>query len=65
MDARGAGDGEDRATGPVGAVKGSLGTAQFYGTAALLPSGKMLVAGGYAEGRDGLPGTREAYLVTP
>jgi hypothetical protein len=55
----------DPATGRFDEVEGSLGAAQFYGTAAMLPGGQMLVAGGYAEGRDGLPSTREAYLVSP
>jgi len=52
----------DPATGRFDEVRGSIGTAQFYGTAALLPGGQMLVAGGYAEGRDGLPGRPTSSL---
>ncbi|MGB2620784.1 MAG: kelch repeat-containing protein [Candidatus Acidiferrum sp.] len=52
----------DEAKGTFTKVPGSLGAARFFASATLLPSGKALITGGYAESGGELPATRAAWL---
>ncbi len=55
----------DETTGTFTKVPGSLGSARFFASATLLPSGKALITGGYAESGRGLPATPGAWLYQP
>jgi len=55
----------DETTGSFTKVPGSLGTARFFASATLLPGGKALITGGYAESRGTLPATPAAWLYQP
>jgi hypothetical protein len=55
----------DEPTGSFTKVSGSLGAARFFASATLLPDGKALITGGYAESSGGLPATAAAWLYQP
>jgi hypothetical protein len=55
----------DELTGSFTKVSGSLGAARFFASATLLPDGKALITGGYAESGGGLPATPAAWLYQP
>lgn len=55
----------DETTGTFTKVAGSLGAARFFASATLLPGGKTLITGGYAESGSGLPATSAAWLYRP
>jgi hypothetical protein len=55
----------DETTGTFTTVPGSLGAARFFASATLLPGGKALITGGYAESGGSLPATRAAWLYEP
>jgi hypothetical protein len=55
----------DETAGTFTKVPGSLGAARFFSSATLLPGGKALITGGYAESNGGLPATPEAWLYQP
>jgi Kelch motif len=46
-------------------VDGSLGAARFFASATVLPGGKTLITGGYAESGGGLPSTSGAWIYKP
>jgi Kelch motif/Galactose oxidase, central domain len=52
----------DEAKGTFTKVPGSLGAARFFASTTLLPGGKALITGGYAESGGELPATRGAWL---
>jgi hypothetical protein len=55
----------DESKGTFGKVDGSLGAARFFASATVLPSGKTLITGGYAESGGGLPSTAGAWIYKP
>ncbi|MGH9677730.1 MAG: Kelch repeat-containing protein, partial [Candidatus Acidiferrum sp.] len=55
----------DESTGRFTEVAGSLGAARFFADATGLPSGKVLITGGYADSGSGLPATSAAWLYQP
>ena len=55
----------DETTGTFSKVGGSLGAARFFASATLLPSGKTLITGGYADTGGGLPSTATAWIYQP
>jgi hypothetical protein len=55
----------DETTGIFTKVPGSLGAARFFASATVLPGGKALITGGYAESGSGLPATPGAWLYQP
>jgi hypothetical protein len=55
----------DETTGSFTNVPGTLGAARFFASATLLPDGKALITGGYAESGTGLPATPGAWLYQP
>src|SRR5580692_10088927 len=55
----------DELTGSFTKVSGSLGAARFFASTTLLPDGKALITGGYAESSGGLPATAAAWLYQP
>src|SRR5262249_16359967 len=56
----------DPATGLFGAVKGGMGTTRYYATATLLPSGEVLILGGYsAESSGAMPANASAWIYQP
>lgn len=55
----------DETTGTFIRVSGSLGAARFFASATLLPGGKALITGGYAESSGSLPATPAAWLYQP
>jgi len=55
----------DEPTGTFSKVPGSLGAARFFASATLLPGGKALITGGYAESGGSLPATPAAWLYRP
>jgi Kelch motif len=55
----------DETTGTFTKVAGSLGAARFFASATLLPGGRALISGGYAESGNGLPATPAAWLYQP
>jgi hypothetical protein len=55
----------DETTGTFSKVPGSLGAARFFASATLLPSGKALITGGYAESGGNLPATPASWLYQP
>jgi hypothetical protein len=55
----------DEPTGTFSKVPGSLGAARFFASATLLPGGKALITGGYAESGGSLPATPAAWLYQP
>jgi hypothetical protein len=46
-------------------VEGSLGAARFFASATVLPDGKALITGGYAESGGDLPSTTGAWIYRP
>jgi Galactose oxidase, central domain len=63
----GGADGEllDRTGTRLVTVPGSLGAARYFSSATELHDGRVLITGGYAEERGGLPATRAAHLYEP
>ncbi len=55
----------DEPSGTFTKVPGSLGAARFFASATLLPGGKALITGGYAESGGSLPATPAAWLYQP
>jgi hypothetical protein len=55
----------DEITGTFTKVPGSLGAARFFASATLLPGGKALITGGYAESGGSLPATPASWLYQP
>jgi hypothetical protein len=55
----------DETSGAFMKVPGSLGAARFFASATLLPGGKALITGGYADSGGGLPATPAAWLYQP
>jgi hypothetical protein len=55
----------DETTGTFTKVPGSLGSARFFASLALLSGGQALITGGYAESGNGLPATPAAWLYKP
>jgi hypothetical protein len=55
----------DETTGSFTKVPGSLGAARFFASATLLPGGKALITGGYAESGGSLPATPASWLYQP
>jgi hypothetical protein len=55
----------DENTGTFTRVPGSLGAARFFASTTLLPGGRALITGGYAESGSGLPATPGAWLYQP
>jgi hypothetical protein len=55
----------DEAKGSFSKVDGNLGAARFFASATLLPDGKTLITGGYAESRGSLPSTASAWIYRP
>ena len=55
----------DETTGTFTKVSGSLGAARFFASTTVLPGGKALITGGYAEGGGGLPATAAAWIYKP
>jgi large repetitive protein len=55
----------DEKKGTFSKVEGSLGAARFFASATVLPGGRSLITGGYAEGGDGLPSTAGAWIYKP
>ena len=55
----------DENTGTFSNVAGSFDTARFFATATLLPDGKTLITGGYADTGGGLPSTNGAWIYQP
>jgi TATA-box binding protein (TBP) (component of TFIID and TFIIIB) len=55
----------DETTGTFSKVPGSLGAARFFASATLLPGGKALITGGYAESGGNLPATPASWLYQP
>jgi hypothetical protein len=52
----------DETTGTFTKIPGSLGAARFFASATLLPGGKALITGGYAESGGNLPATPAAWV---
>ena len=55
----------DESKGSFSKVEGSLGAARFFASATVLPGGKTLITGGYAESGGGLPSTAGAWIYKP
>lgn len=55
----------DEAKGSFSKVEGTLGAARFFASATVLPDGKTLITGGYAETGGDLPSTAGAWIYTP
>jgi len=46
-------------------AEGSLGSARFFASATVLPDGKTLITGGYADSESGLPATASTWIYQP
>jgi Kelch motif len=55
----------DETKGTFTKAEGSLGAARFFASATLLPDGKTLITGGYAETGGSLPSTASAWIYRP
>jgi hypothetical protein len=55
----------DETKGSFSKAEGSLGSARFFASATLLPDGKTLITGGYAETGGSLPSTASAWIYQP
>lgn len=55
----------DETTGMFTKIPGALGAARFFASTTVLTGGRALIAGGYAEGGNGLPATAHAWLYQP
>ena len=55
----------DETKGSFTKAEGSLGAARFFASATLLPDGKTLITGGYAETGGSLPSTASAWIYRP
>jgi hypothetical protein len=55
----------DETKGTFSKVEGNFGAARFFASATVLPGGKTLITGGYAESGDGLPSTTGAWIYNP
>ena len=55
----------DETKGSFNKVEGSLGSARFFASATVLPDGKTLITGGYAETGGNLPSTSGAWIYRP
>lgn len=55
----------DEAKGTFSKVGGNLGAARFFASATVLPDGKTLITGGYAETGGGLPSSTGAWIYKP
>ncbi len=55
----------DETKGNFSKVDGNLGAARFFASATVLPDGKTLITGGYADSGGGLPSTASAWLYRP
>jgi len=55
----------DETRGTFSTVAGSLGAARFFASATLLPHGRALITGGYADTAGGLPSTASAWIYQP
>jgi hypothetical protein len=55
----------DETKGSFSKVEGNLGAARFFASATLLPDGKTLITGGYAETGGNLPSTASAWIYQP
>jgi Kelch motif len=52
----------DEAKGTFRKVEGNFGAARFFASATVLPGGRTLITGGYAESGGGLPSTTGAWI---
>lgn len=55
----------DETKGSFSKVEGNLGAARFFASATVLPDGKTLITGGYAEIGGRLPSTAGAWIYKP
>jgi hypothetical protein len=55
----------DEISGTFTKVPGTLGAARYFASATLIPGGKALITGGYAESGGSLPATPAAWLYQP
>jgi hypothetical protein len=55
----------DETKGSFSKVEGNLGAARFFASATVLPDGKTLITGGYAETGGNLPSTASAWIYQP
>jgi Kelch motif len=55
----------DETKGSFSKVEGTLGAARFFASATVLPDGKTLITGGYAESGGNLPSPAEAWIYKP
>jgi WD40 repeat protein len=55
----------DETKGSFSKVDGTLGAARFFASATVLPDGKTLITGGYAETGGSLPSTADAWIYKP
>jgi WD40 repeat protein len=55
----------DETRGSFSKVDGNLGAARFFASATVLPGGKTLITGGYAETGGNLPSTAGAWIYRP
>ena len=55
----------DEVKGSFSKVEGTLGAAWFFASATVLPDGKTLITGGYAETGGELPSTARAWIYRP
>jgi WD40 repeat protein len=55
----------DETKGSFSNVEGTLGAARFFASATVLPDGKTLITGGYAESGGSLPSTAGAWIYKP
>ena len=55
----------DESTGAFTPAGGTFAGSRCFASATLLPDGKALITGGYADGDSGLPATNRAWIYKP